>query len=268
MLNARTLSRIFSSISELMEQNRDYLVRLDQVNGDGDLGISMDDGFRAAAAFFAESLESGEETDLGRLLRRGGKVLNEAAPSSLGTILAFGLMGMAKRLRGNQEVDVIAAVGALTLTHRQRIRPRMTQRAQMEAKMRAFADRGLHPGQKPMPGVYAATNAAAAPALGAEGTALAESVPRVLRVRDQGLDLSEASPEAGAAQRAGTIASREDATVGRSGMPAMPGAPAPDVVQPVTAPSPQEDAPGEDRSETDPAPAERGNGHSSKEEQK
>ena len=63
MLNARTLSRIFSSISELMEQNRDYLVRLDQVNGDGDLGISMDDGFRAAAAFFAESLESGEETD-------------------------------------------------------------------------------------------------------------------------------------------------------------------------------------------------------------
>ena len=113
MLNARTLSRIFSSISELMEQNRDYLVRLDQVNGDGDLGISMDDGFRAAAAFFAESLESGEETDLGRLLRRGGKVLNEAAPSSLGTILAFGLMGMAKRLRGNQEVDVIAAVGAL-----------------------------------------------------------------------------------------------------------------------------------------------------------
>ena len=108
MLNARTLSRIFSSISELMEQNRDYLVRLDQVNGDGDLGISMDDGFRAAAAFFAESLESGEETDLGRLLRRGGKVLNEAAPSSLGTILAFGLMGMAKRLRGNKEVDVIA----------------------------------------------------------------------------------------------------------------------------------------------------------------
>lgn len=73
MLNARTLSRIFSSISELMEQNRDYLVRLDQVNGDGDLGISMDDGFRAAAAFFAESLESGEETDLGRLLRQTEK---------------------------------------------------------------------------------------------------------------------------------------------------------------------------------------------------
>lgn len=113
MLNARTLSRIFSSISESIEQNRDYLIRLDQVNGDGDLGISMDDGFRAAAAFFAAALETGEESDLGQLLRQGSKVLNEAAPSSLGTILAFGLMGMAKRLRGSHEVDFTAAVGAL-----------------------------------------------------------------------------------------------------------------------------------------------------------
>ena len=37
MLDPTTVSRIFSSISALMEQNRDYLVELDQVNGDGDL---------------------------------------------------------------------------------------------------------------------------------------------------------------------------------------------------------------------------------------
>ena len=195
-----------------------------------------------------------------------GQVLaNPSDPSELAVVL-FGNHVVIMELTGI--LLIIAAVGALTLTHRQRIRPRMTQRDQVDARMRAYAEEGAHPGQKPMPGVYAATNAATAPALSADGDALVESVPRVLRVRDQGLDLSEASPEAGAAQRAGTIASREDATVGRSGMPAMPGAPAPDVVQPVTAPSPQEDAPGEDRSETDPAPAERGNGHSSKEEQK
>ena len=99
--------------------------------------------------------------------------------------------------------------------------------------MRACADKGAHPGQKPMPGVYAATNTAAAPALAADGAALEESVPRVLRVRGQDLELSEVSPEMGAAQRAGTIAAREDATVGLSGMPAMPGAAAPRVAQPV-----------------------------------
>ena len=160
----------------------------------------------------------------------GGAATLPSAPSELALVL-FGGHVVTMELTG--VLLIIAAVGALTLTHRQRIRPRMTQRAQMEAKMRAFADRGLHPGQKPMPGVYAATNAAAAPALGAEGTALAESVPRVLRVREQDLELSEVSPEMGAAQRAGTITAREGATVGRSGMASMPGAAAPVVVQPV-----------------------------------
>ena len=35
------------AISREMTANRDYLIKLDQVNGDGDLGISMDDGFGA-----------------------------------------------------------------------------------------------------------------------------------------------------------------------------------------------------------------------------
>ena len=94
-----------------------------------------------------------------------------------------------------------------------------------------------------MPGVYASTNSAAAPALGADGEAVEESVPRVLRARGQGLDLSDVSPEMGLAQRSGTIVSRQDSVggvgaigsrdTGRSGMPAMPGAAAPVVKQPV-----------------------------------
>ena len=151
----------------------------------------------------------------------GGVVTNPSAPAELALVL-FGGHVVTMELTG--VLLIIAAVGALTLTHRQRIRPRPTQRARMEARMRAFADKGAHPGQKPMPGVYAATNTAAAE----------ESVPRVLRVRGQDLELSEVSPEMGAAQRAGTIAAREDATVGLSGMPAMPGAAAPRVTQPVT----------------------------------
>ncbi|AMD87367.1 Dak phosphatase [Actinomyces radicidentis] len=109
MVTKDTLISVTASISALMETNRDYLVSLDQVNGDGDLGISMDDGFRALAAHFSQA----EDTDLGQLLRKGGKVFNEAAPSSLGTILTFGLMGMAKALKGSDEVDFPAAAEAL-----------------------------------------------------------------------------------------------------------------------------------------------------------
>ena len=80
---------------------------------------------------------------------------------------------------------IIAAVGALTLTHRQRIRARFSQRRVAANKMQAYASKGVHPGQKPMPGVYASTNSAAAPALGADGETVEESVPRVLRALSQ-----------------------------------------------------------------------------------
>ncbi len=109
MLNRESLAQIIASVSALMTSNRDRLVELDQVNGDGDLGISMDDGFLALADYLA----SAEETDLGQLLRAGSRVFNEAAPSSLGTILSFGLMGMARSLRGTEAADVVAAAAAV-----------------------------------------------------------------------------------------------------------------------------------------------------------
>ncbi|SDN45005.1 dihydroxyacetone kinase, C-terminal domain [Actinomyces ruminicola] len=109
MLDRESLAAIAEQISALMAANRDYLVSLDQVNGDGDLGISMDDGFRALAEYLAAQ----EQTDLGQLLRGAAKAFNGAAPSSLGTILSFGMMGMARSLRGRTEADAVAAAQAL-----------------------------------------------------------------------------------------------------------------------------------------------------------
>ncbi len=84
------------AVSEKMTEQKDYLILLDQQNGDGDLGLSMCGGFGALCEF----LETVDETDLGRVFLMGAKTFNEAAPSSLGTILSFGMMGMAKYLKG------------------------------------------------------------------------------------------------------------------------------------------------------------------------
>lgn len=110
MVDTTSLARTVRVISALMTENRDPLVKLDQVNGDGDLGISMDDGFRALAEYF-----EGDDVpdDLGAALREGAIVMNSAAPSSLGTILSFGLMGMAKVLRGKNVVEPLEASQAL-----------------------------------------------------------------------------------------------------------------------------------------------------------
>ncbi|MDO4242178.1 MAG: NADH-quinone oxidoreductase subunit J [Actinomyces sp.] len=171
-----------------------------------------------------------------------------ATPQALAEVL-FGSHVVVMELTGI--LLVIAAVGALSLTHRERIRPALSQRRSAQSKMRAYATRGLHPGQKPMPGVYAATNAATAPALDAAGQAVEESVPRVLRARGDALEVAEVSPETGRAQRSGSIAARTEAAVGRSGMATMPGAPAPVVVQPLAQEPQEADAPDKEPADQD-----------------
>lgn len=110
-MDRKSIKGIIEAISGEMLANRDYLVELDQVNGDGDLGISMDDGYRAVA----EYLKTAEEKDLGRLMMACGKVFNASAPSSLGTITSFGFMGMAKALRGKEVVSFEEAAGAMLI---------------------------------------------------------------------------------------------------------------------------------------------------------
>ncbi|WP_244963284.1 NADH-quinone oxidoreductase subunit J [Actinomyces trachealis] len=152
-----------------------------------------------------------------------------ATPQSLGLAL-FGEHVVIMEVTGL--LLVVAALGALTLTHRDRIRPKTTQRELMEERMRAYAKDGTHPGQKPVPGVYASTNTAAAPALAASGQVLTDSVPRPLVARGQNLELADVAPGIAAEQRAGKQVHSNQ--VGQSGMESMPGAAAPRVSQPVS----------------------------------
>lgn len=98
-MNLASLRRAMKSICAVMDENRDYLIELDQQNGDGDLGLSMCSGFHAVDTFVSET----DEQDLGKLMMKCGATFNETAPSSLGTILSFGFMGMAKPLKGKTE---------------------------------------------------------------------------------------------------------------------------------------------------------------------
>lgn len=101
MLSAKTLLGAMNEISRTMTSNRQYLIELDQRNGDGDLGISMSDGYAAAHKYLLGT----QESDLGKLFVGMAKAFNEAAPSSLGTITSFLMMGMARVLKGHESAD-------------------------------------------------------------------------------------------------------------------------------------------------------------------
>ncbi|MDD3058608.1 MAG: dihydroxyacetone kinase subunit L [Sphaerochaeta sp.] len=90
-----------ASASALMTENRDRLIDLDSVVGDGDLGLTMSDGFKAAY----ESVRESGEADVGKLFYAAGKAMSIAVPSTMGTLMASGLMQVGKTFKGKTEVQ-------------------------------------------------------------------------------------------------------------------------------------------------------------------
>lgn len=87
---------VIDSIKEIISENKDYLIKLDAQNGDGDLGLSMDSGFSKTY----DKVKDNEEKDLGKFIHTISKIFNEEAPSTMGTLLSIYFMGMAKSLKG------------------------------------------------------------------------------------------------------------------------------------------------------------------------
>lgn len=100
MITKDIILDVLIEIAKTMDDEKGYLIELDQQNGDGDLGISMSAGFNAAVNAFKD--DSGKDIGLGIL--KAAMAFNEKAPSSLGTILSFGLMAMGKTFKGKQEL--------------------------------------------------------------------------------------------------------------------------------------------------------------------
>ncbi|MCE1197293.1 dihydroxyacetone kinase subunit L [bacterium] len=173
-MDVKKLAAAVSAVRATMEANRDYLVALDQQNGDGDLGITMAQGYAAISDY----LSSTDETDLGRALLKCSSLFNEAAPSTLGTITSFGLMGMAKALKGKAEAGAAEFAGALDAGVKL-----IMERAKSKAGDKTILD-SLLPGVETLKaevasgksGAEALAAAASAAAAGSEATKAMKSV--------------------------------------------------------------------------------------------
>ena len=87
-------------LAEHLESSSEELNGLDAKLGDGDLGVTMVRGSR-------QLLEIREELpdDWGMALLKCAQAFTKTSGSSYGTILATGLMGMAKQKKGQAEIE-------------------------------------------------------------------------------------------------------------------------------------------------------------------
>ena len=101
-MNKSYLIKLLEKIKIIMVEHKVYLIELDSIVGDGDLGLTMSDGFAAAY----NAIKDFEDDDLGKLLYTSGKAMSSAVPSTMGTLMASGLMNAGKALKGTTELEL------------------------------------------------------------------------------------------------------------------------------------------------------------------
>ncbi len=97
------VKEIFGDLKEMSIANRDYLIELDAVMGDGDLGLTMTAAFIAAADFTS----SYDDEDIGSMLMKTGMIMAKAAPSTMGTLMATGFMRGGKAIKGVSTIGLV-----------------------------------------------------------------------------------------------------------------------------------------------------------------
>ena len=101
MITTDSIKTAVTKIAKLMEESADELNAADGLLGDGDLGITMVRGFREILGV-RDSLPD----DVGMALFQCAKAFTKSSGSSYGTLLATGLMSVAKKKKGQQEIQV------------------------------------------------------------------------------------------------------------------------------------------------------------------
>ncbi len=100
-LDTQSLRLLFTEWARVMLANKSVLTVLDSVVGDGDLGLTMSDGFAAAE----RTVQHSDETDVGRFFYQAGKAMASAVPSTMGTLMASGRAAAWKSAAGRENLS-------------------------------------------------------------------------------------------------------------------------------------------------------------------
>lgn len=100
-MNIDLIKNFLKEVSIIMVNEKNHLIEEDSIVGDGDLGLTMSDGFVAAY----NAIKDSDEKDCGKALYFAGKAMSIKVPSTMGTLMASGLMQSGKALKGKVELD-------------------------------------------------------------------------------------------------------------------------------------------------------------------
>ena len=97
-IEKENLPALFEALRDVFTAQREALIALDGKVGDSDLGITMNKAFIAAF----ESVRNNTTDPIGKTLQLAGMAVAKAAPSTMGTLVATGLIRGGKALENAQ----------------------------------------------------------------------------------------------------------------------------------------------------------------------
>ncbi len=105
---ARMITILYQVAADLKSHSEE-LRQLDAKLGDGDLGVTIELGSKA----MSEYLQNTSETDIGKLLAQCGMHINQASPSTFGTILSSAFIGGGRAVMGKTRLETkkLALIG-------------------------------------------------------------------------------------------------------------------------------------------------------------
>lgn len=101
-LSVSDFLKIFETISETLEREKEYLSELDGAIGDGDHGVNMAKCFREVR----KKLVGSEEADIGALLDKVGKVILNAVGGAMGALYGTFFLRASKEAKGKKEIGL------------------------------------------------------------------------------------------------------------------------------------------------------------------
>jgi phosphoenolpyruvate---glycerone phosphotransferase subunit DhaL len=101
-IDSEDIKGIFSKINDVMKENQDYLVKLDSIIGDGDLGLTMSNGFTK----INEDLVGFDEDNIGKIFIKAGTILSDISQSATGTLIANGLIKGGMAIKDKKKINL------------------------------------------------------------------------------------------------------------------------------------------------------------------
>ncbi|RGY99612.1 dihydroxyacetone kinase subunit L [Clostridium sp. AM58-1XD] len=95
------LPELFQGVADLFAEKKDELCEMDARMGDGDLGLTMQKGYGALPQLIRENGETG---NIGKTLMKAGMKMAGLVPSTMGTLMASGIMEGGRALAGKEEI--------------------------------------------------------------------------------------------------------------------------------------------------------------------